>query len=157
MDKFLLRKYGKHWDSVPIPHVGVGDLDTQVLGSFRKQALNSKRLSDDILAESDAVLIDKLHLMDGDYLKRATLLLFHPDPEKYVTGAFIKIGFFRSNADLLYQDEVHGDLFSQVNQTMDLLLTKYFRVIISYKGLQRIETYPVPEDALRAQTWTPID
>ena len=32
---------------------------------------------------------------------------------------------------------------------MDLLLTKYLRAAISYDGLQRVETYPVPEEALR--------
>ncbi len=32
---------------------------------------------------------------------------------------------------------------------MDLLLTKYLRAGISYRGLQRLETFPVPEEALR--------
>ncbi len=32
---------------------------------------------------------------------------------------------------------------------MDLLLTKYLKASISYEGLQRVETYPVPEEALR--------
>jgi ATP-dependent DNA helicase RecG len=82
-------------------------------------------------------------------LKRAAVLAFHPEPERFVTGAFVKIGYFRSNDDLLYHDEVHGDLFSQVSHTMDLLLTKYLKAAITYRGLQRIETFPVPEPALR--------
>ena len=61
----------------------------------------------------------------------------------------MKIGFFRSDADLLYHDEIHGDLFAQVAQTQDLLLTKYLRAGISYRGLQRREQFPVPEAALR--------
>ena len=32
---------------------------------------------------------------------------------------------------------------------MELLLTKYTKALISYKGLSRIETYEYPEDALR--------
>ena len=77
------------------------------------------------------------------------MLLFHPDPEKFITGAFIKIGFFRTNTDLLFQDTVHGNLFEQVERTMELLLTKYTKAFISYKGLSRIETYEYPENALR--------
>jgi len=50
---------------------------------------------------------------------------------------------------LLYQDEVHGDLFTQVDKTMDLLLTKYLKAGISYDGLQRLEEFPLPESALR--------
>ena len=77
------------------------------------------------------------------------MLLFHPDPERFTTGAFVKIGHFESNSDLRYQDEVHGDLFAQVNQTIETLKAKYLKALISYEGLQRIETYPVPEAALR--------
>jgi ATP-dependent DNA helicase RecG len=65
-------------------------------------------LTDDLLAESDAALIDKLRLDGGELLRRAALLLFGKDPERLVTGAFLKIGFFRTDSNLLYHDEIHG-------------------------------------------------
>ena len=73
----------------------------------------------------------------------------HPDPEQYVTGAFVKVGFFREGMDLVYQDEVHGNLFQQIVKLMDLLCTKYMKAIITYEGIQRIETLPIPREALR--------
>jgi len=76
-------------------------------------------------------------------------LLFHPDPEKFVSGAYIKIGFFRTDSDLLFQDVINGNLFEQVEKTMDLLLTKYTKALISYQGLTRVETNEYPKDALR--------
>ncbi|MCY4513504.1 MAG: winged helix-turn-helix transcriptional regulator [Bdellovibrionales bacterium] len=42
-----------------------------------------------------------------------------------------------------------GNLFTQVRETMKLLLTKYLKAFISYRGLYRVESYPVPESALR--------
>ncbi len=149
LSHFLLKKQGLHWDSVPVPYVSVADLDTRVLGQFRMLALKSQRLSAEMLQEPDAALLEKLHLVERDYLKRAAVLLFHPDPERHVGGAYIKIGFFESNVDLRYQDEVHGDVLSQVGKTLDALKAKYLKAWISYDGLQRIETYPVPEPALR--------
>jgi len=149
LDQFLLKKKGKRWDGVPVPYVNAADLDDRSLAEFRRLATRSKRLSLDILQEPDAVLLEKLHLLEGDYLKRAALLLFHPDPERFVTGACIKIGFFESNVHLLYQDEVQGSLITQVNQVVDILSTKYLKALISYDGLQRVETWPVPEPALR--------
>ena len=149
LDRFLLRKQGKHWDGVPVPYVTPADLDADVLSGFRKRAARSRRLSAEVLHEPDAALIDKLRLIEGKYLKRAAVLLFHSDPERFVSGAFVKIGYFRTNSELLYHDEVHGDLFTQVDSTMDLLLTKYLKAMISYEGVQRVETYPVPEEALR--------
>ena len=149
LDRFLLRKQGLHWDGAPLPHIAVGDLDSDAFAYFRKQALKSQRLTPEILDEPDDLLLDKLHLVEGKYLKRAVALLFHPDPERFFTGAYIKIGFFENNVDLRYQDEVHGDLFTQVNQTIVVLKAKYLKAWISYEGLQRIESYPMPETALR--------
>lgn len=82
-------------------------------------------------------------------IKRAAVLLFHPKPEKYVTGAFIKIGYFENEADLMYQDEAHGNLFDQIEKTMDLLFSKYIKALISYEGISRIETYEYPKEAIR--------
>ncbi len=149
LDKFLLRKQGKHWDGVPVPHVFVKDLDDRAFEYFRKKAAKSKRLTTEVLEEKNNILIEKLHLTDNQYLKRAAVLLFHPDPEKFVTGAYVKIGYFKTDDDLLFQDEIQGNLFSQVERTMDLLLTKYQKATIEYNGLSRIEEYPFPEAALR--------
>ncbi|MBM3854583.1 MAG: hypothetical protein FJ399_15770, partial [Verrucomicrobia bacterium] len=71
------------------------------------------------------------------------------DPERFVTGAFVKIGFFRSESDLAYHDTIHGDLFTQAARTIDLVRTKYLKAAITYQGIQRIERYPVPDAALR--------
>ena len=100
-------------------------------------------------ADSIENLLDKLHLFDGKLLKRAAALLFFDDPERFVTGAFIKIGYFENNVDLRYQDEVHGNLFQQLEKTVEILQTKYLKAWISYQGLQRIETLCPPEAALR--------
>jgi ATP-dependent DNA helicase RecG len=112
LDKFLLRKQGRHWDAVPVPGVTAKSLDRQALKHFLERAAQSKRLTPEILRENESGLVDKLHLWDGNYLKRAALLLFHPDPERFVTGAYIKIGRFQTNSELLYHDEIHGDLFT---------------------------------------------
>jgi len=149
LDRFLLRKQGRTWDGVPVPGVAVKNLSGAAIRRFRTQASVGGRIEPSTQRESFAVLIDKLRLMEGAYLKRAALLLFHADPERYVTGAFVKIGFFRSESDLAYHDEVHGDLFTQVASTVELLRTKYLKAAIRYEGIQRIEEFPVPDAALR--------
>ncbi|MDR3046976.1 MAG: putative DNA binding domain-containing protein [Bacteroidales bacterium] len=149
LDKFLLGKQGKHWDSVPVPNVTVADLKPETFDFFRKRGVKSKRLDEDALTDSNELLLDNLQLTENDYLKRAAVLLFHPKPEKFVTGAFIKIGYFESDSDLIFQDEVHGNLFEQVEKTMELLFTKYIKAIISYEEKFRVETYEYPYEAVR--------
>jgi len=149
LDRFLLRKHGRTWDGVPQPGVSIDDLASNALSKFRQYAMRSKRLSAEILDESDTGLLEKLRLFEGGYLKRSAVLLFHPEPERFFTCAMIKIGYFENESELRYHDEVHGNLLSQVEQTLDLLMTKYMSGAISYEGVQRVENYPVPEQALR--------
>ncbi|HPD27854.1 MAG TPA: ATP-binding protein [Paludibacteraceae bacterium] len=150
LDKFLLQKRGKHWDGVLIPHVSVSDLKQETFEFFKKQGAKSKRLDEISLNDTNEQLLENLKLKDGKYLKRAAILLFYTKPEKFVTGAYIKIGFFENDADLIFQDEVHGNLFEQIEKTLDLLFTKYIKAIISYEnGINRVETYEYPKDAIR--------
>jgi ATP-dependent DNA helicase RecG len=149
LDRFLLSRYGRTWDGAPLPGVGIADLSASAFVRFRHLATRSGRLDREALEESDAGLLSKLKLTEGAYYKRAAVLLFYPDPLRFVTGAFVKIGFFRSASDLAYHDEVVGDLFAQVQGTLDLLLTKYLKAAVTYEGIQRVERWPVPRDALR--------
>ena len=149
LERFLLRKQGRTWDGVPIPRVGLRQLSRTAFATFRKLARQGLRNDATLQREPIPSLLEKLNLLDGKLLKRAAVLLFHADPERFVTGAFVKIGYFRSQTDLLYQDEIHGDLFSQARATIDTLLLKYLKAAIRYEGIQRVESYPMPEEALR--------
>ena len=149
LDGFMLRKQGKTWDGVPVPFVKASDLDVAAFRAFRKKAIASTRLTEEDVQISDDLLLKNLMLVDGDYLKRAAILLFHENPEQWVPGAYVKIGYFETAADLLHQDEIHGPLITMPDQVVETAYLKYFKGIISYEGLQRIETYPVPRAAFR--------
>lgn len=149
LGKFLLRKQGKRWDGVPVPGVTAADLSTEAFDLFRQRAAKSGRVDEQVLHDSNEALLNNLNLVDGDYLKRAAVLLFHPTPEKFITGAYVKIGFFVTDDDLRYQDEVHGPLLLQVERTLDLLQTKYTKAQVRYEGASRLEEPPFPAAALR--------
>jgi ATP-dependent DNA helicase RecG len=149
LDKFLLRKQGKRWDSVPVPGVTAADLSAEAFDLFRQRAAKSGRVDEQVLHDGNEALLNNLNLVDGDYLKRAAVLLFHPTPEKFITGAYVKIGFFVTDDDLRYQDEVHGPLLLQVERTLDLLQTKYTKAQVRYESASRLEEPPFPAAALR--------
>ena len=148
LSRFLLQRYGRTWDDVPLPGVAIGDLDARKLEDYRRLGAGSQRLPDSILRDTDDAVIDKLQLREAELLKRAAILLFHPAPQRFVMDAYVKIGYFRGS-ELLFQDVVDGDLFGQVDRAMDLLYTKYTRGLISYNGIYRVETFPVPRKAMR--------
>ena len=149
LDEFLMRKQGKTWDGVPVPNLSCDDLERDALRYFRRKATDSTRLTSADLEVDDEALLRSLILTEGKYIKRAAALLFHHNPEFWVPGAYVKIGFFANDADILYQDEVKGPLISLPDRVLDIIYHKYMKGIISYRGIQRIETYPVARSALR--------
>jgi ATP-dependent DNA helicase RecG len=132
-----------------VPYVKFSDFESDALKAFRRKAIESARLTSKDLEIPDEILLHNLHLTSGDYLTRAAILFFHQDPENWILGAYIKIGFFENAADILYQDEIHGPLITMADKAEDLVYTKYFKGIISYAGLQRIENFPIPRQAFR--------
>jgi ATP-dependent DNA helicase RecG len=106
------------------------------------------RLTEADVNVSDETLIENLKLKESDYLKRAAVLMFHDDPENWVFGAYVKVGYFKG-AEIIYHDEIHGSLMEMSDKVLDLVYTKYFKGLVSYDGIHRIETYPVPVSAFR--------
>lgn len=123
----------------------------EAIDLLKEKAIRRGRLTEEETRVDDTILMENLHLIDEDgYLIRAAMLAFYKDPEKWVTGSYIKIGYFGdSDADLRYQDEIHGSLIEQVDKAVDLVYTKYLKALIFYDGIQRVEQFMFHQDAFR--------
>jgi len=151
LDRLILRQHGKTWDAVPLPKIRSSNLAPEAIAYFKQEAVRRGRLSRREVDVSRDVLLDNLHLVDDEgYLVRAAMMAFHADPEKWITGAYVKIGCFgKSDADLLYQDEVHGPILMQADKVVDLVYTKYLKALITYEGIHRVEQFMFNRDAFR--------
>lgn len=152
LQNFLLERAGKSWDAVPMPGLTVEDLSKEALNQFRKKAIKSSRMSETDVEIDDLILLRNLKLFDGKYLTRAATLLFHPEPEQFATGAYIKIGYFTrigTIEDLQYQDVVDGPLITQADKAIDILFSKYFKGLIDYEDIQRTETRMLTKPIVR--------
>ena len=149
LNDFIMKKLGIHWDGVVVPSVSITDLKKETLKFFIAKGLGSKRVDKNVANSPFEIILENLDFVEGKQLKRAAIMLFHPRPEKFVVGAYVKIGYFGRGEEVLYQDEVHGNLFEQIEGTMDLLFAKYIKALISYNGINRIETFEYPEACVR--------
>ena len=149
LERFLMRKQGRHWDGLPLPGTTIDDCSSEAFDHFRSRAAKSGRMSETILNDTDESLIENLQLIEKGWLKQAAAMLFAKEPDRFIPGAYVKIGFFVTDDDLRYQDEVHGNLFAQIDKVIDLLQTKYMKAYIRYEGLQRVEEFLFPPAALR--------
>jgi len=149
LDELLLGKYGKTWDSVPVPKISIDEFYNDTFDVFRKKAVSSERLTPEDVKCSNIELLHALNLTEGEYLLKAAVLSFHHNPERWCLGCYVKIGYFENDADILYQDEINGSLITIPDRVMDTIYTKYFKGLIRYEGIQRIDEYPMPREALR--------
>ncbi len=149
LESFILRRRGVTWDNMPLPTFKYEDIDDGAVKRFKKWAAKKGRINSTDLDESKEVLMERLHLTHAGYLTNAAMLLFSDDPEKWQLGAFVKVGYFDNDADLRYQDEIHGSLLDQIDKVVEIVHLKYMKAMISYDGMQRIERYFVPDEALR--------
>ena len=51
--------------------------------------------------------------------------------------------------DLQYQDVVEGPLILQVDKSIDMIFSKYFKGLVDYEGIQRTETYMLTKAIVR--------
>lgn len=149
LESFILRRRGVTWDNMPLPTFKYDDIDDGVVKRFKKWAAKKGRINSADLDEPKEVLMERLHLTHAGYLTNAAMLLFSEDPEKWQLGAYVKVGYFDNDADLRYQDEIHGSLLDQIDKIVEIVHLKYMKAMISYEGMQRIERYFVPDEALR--------
>ena len=156
LTQFLFEKTGITWDSIPLDNLSADDFWRDSFDIFRKQAILSKRMDEKDLNMTNEQLLDSLGLIKDGKILRAGMMLFHQNPEKWINGAYIKIGFFESDSEISYMDEIHGSLISQADKVIDLIFTKYLKANITYEGVTRVETFPFPKPAIREAVYNAI-
>jgi len=93
--------------------------------------------------------LEKLNLIKNSDLKRAAILLFGNNPQRFYIQSCVKIGKFLTETDIQTTDIVEGNLFEQLENTLEILRSKYLKSNISYEGIHRRDILEYPYDALR--------
>lgn len=147
LNRFLLTKSGKGWDEVFEDTATLENIESDTVVHFK--TLKENRIPSLKKEDNFKVIIESLHLVEGKNVKRAAILLFGKDPKKFYPGAFVKIGRFKTDTELVTQDTLEGNLFQLVEKVLEILLGKYLTSPVSYEGLYRKESPEYPFDALR--------
>ena len=150
LNEFLLKKAGKTWDDVIEEGASLSDIDENSIKTFVKDALKSGRMPNDIGELSSTELLDKIRLLDNGKLKRAAIILFGKDPNRFYPNIKVKIGRFGVNdADLRFQEVEEGNIMQLLKTVPNQLNYKFFTKPIDFEGLLRIEKDEYPVTAIR--------
>jgi ATP-dependent DNA helicase RecG len=149
LNEFLLKKSGKTWDNVPEAVATFNDIDSESVKAFIKDAQKSGRMPDvsDLSIEE---LFEKLRLSDNGEIKRAAIILFGKDPDRFYPNVMVKIGRFGSDdADLKFQETEEGNLIQLLKNVPNQLNYKFFTKPIDFEGMLRVEKGEYPVAAIR--------
>ncbi|WP_395051520.1 ATP-binding protein [Flavobacterium sp.] len=149
LNEFLLKKSGKTWDNVPEAVATFNDIDSESVKAFIKDTQKSGRMPDvsDLSIEE---LFEKLRLSDNGEIKRAAIILFGKDPNRFYPNVMVKIGRFgNDDADLKFQETEEGNLIQLLKNVPNQLNYKFFTKPIDFEGMLRVEKGEYPVAALR--------
>lgn len=144
---FLIKKSGSTWDNIAEERAGFNEIDNDSIEKFKKFAAD--RIPSIIKEIDNSTLLQKLNLIDDGDLKRATVLLFSNDPQKFYRQSIVRIGKFLTDTEIQTTDIVKGNLFVQLENTLEILRTKYLVSNIKYEGIHRRDILEYPHEALR--------
>jgi ATP-dependent DNA helicase RecG len=72
------------------------------------------------------VILDNLLLLEDKQLKRAAVLLFVKNPNRFYINSFVKIGRFGKTSDeLLFHEIVEANIFELADKTLEILDEKF--------------------------------
>ena len=150
LNEFLLKKAGKTWDDVLEEGAELEDIDIESIQQFIKDAVKSGRMPEDIGDLGKEELLEKLRLFDKGKLKRAAVILFGKDPNRFYPNIKVKIGRFGVNdADLRFQEVEEGNIIELLKSVPNQLNYKFFIKPIDFEGMQRVEKDEYPVAAIR--------
>ncbi len=144
---FLMKRSGSTWDDIVEKKAGFNEIDIDFIEKFKKYAVD--RIPSIIKEIDNTILLQKLNLIDDGVLKRASVLLFGNDPQKFYRQSVVRIGKFVSDTEIQTTDIVKGNLFAQLESTLEILRTKYLLSKIKYEGIHRRDILEYPYEALR--------
>ena len=158
LQDFLLKKLGMTWDDMADERATIDDINPDAVAYFQKVAVANKRMDKEAVSDDVWSVLQNLNLINEEgKIKKAALLLFGKQPEKFVSAPYFRIGRFRKDdTDLIFQDSVECDLIRMADRVVELLKSKYLISPIYYEGLRRIEDLEIPEDALREAIFNAI-
>lgn len=136
------------WETRPVVQASLDDLNMNLVTRYTGAMRDTDLITD---LDEVAAIEEKLRraglMTSVGTPTNAGILLLHDQPQRYIAGATIRIGFFGNRGGTpIFEDEVTGSLIEQVHRTVELIFDKY----LSPDGASPQEggRDPLPRDAV---------
>lgn len=149
LQEFLLHKSGKTWDELVVEDASVKDINSKAIKKLIADSKEKGRLPD-TKGLNDIEILEKLRLAYNGQLKRAAIVLFGKDPNRFFPNCKVMIGRFGADSeDLKFQELIEGNVVYLLEEVQNILNYKFLTRPIDFEGMHRREGNEYPVAALR--------
>jgi ATP-dependent DNA helicase RecG len=149
LTEFLLFKSGKTWDEIVVEDASIQDINTDTIEKFIADSKGKGRLPD-TGGLNYLEILEKLRLAYNGQVKRAGIVLFGKDPNRFFSNCKVMIGRFGADSEeLIFQEPLEGNLVFLLEEVQSMLNYKFFKKPIDFEGMHRREGDEYPVAALR--------
>jgi len=146
---FLLQKSGKTWDELIVEDATIKDICSDSIKKFVADSKEKGRLPD-TKGLSDIEILEKLRLTYNTEIKRAAIVLFGKDPNRFFPNCKVMLGRFGTDSeDLKFQEPLEGNVVFLLEEVQNMLNYKFLTRPIDFEGMHRREGDEYPVSALR--------
>ncbi|MCD5401471.1 hypothetical protein LR013_02595 [candidate division NPL-UPA2 bacterium] len=136
------------WDKLPVRDASIDDIDLGKIRGYIKRANDAgrRKIRTD---EKPLQVLEKLELIKEEHPTRATILLFHRYPQRFLSQAVIHCSRFKEETIVVDDRMIEGTIIEQVEEAMDFLRKNInVRFIMTGKPA-REQIWDYPLEALR--------
>ncbi len=149
LQEFLLHKSSKTWDELVVEDSTINDIDNDSVKKFIDDSKEKGRLPD-TTDLNDFEILEKLRLAFNNQIKRAGIVLFGKDPNRFFPNCKVMIGRFGADSEeLKFQEPLEGNVVFLLDEVQNMLNYKFLTRPIDFEGMHRREGDEYPVAALR--------
>jgi ATP-dependent DNA helicase RecG len=146
LDNFIMKKHIKTWDEFIEERASFKDIDLETIEEFKKYSVD--RIPSIATEKDYKIILEKLNLLEGNKLKRGSILLFGKNPQKYFINLCVRIGRLKTETIIIDDKWIKGNLFYQFQETLKII-KQYIAVKYEIKEVKRKDIWDYPIPAIR--------
>jgi len=139
---------GMSWDKLPSSDASVGDIDLEKVKQYIKSANDAGRRKIG-RSENPLEVIEKLEMIKDGKPTWAAILLFHKQPQRFLSQSVIHCGRFKEETIVIDDRMIGGTIIEQIEETLEFIRKNTnVRFVMTGKP-KRDQIWDYPLEALR--------
>lgn len=146
----LLKSINTLWADIGVNNISAEELSKEALAFFMRSSNRIGPDADSLTVSQVNDILSNLGLLDScGNLTRTAIILFHPEPSRYIQDAYLRIGEFDDRGELLREQYLKYPMIMMPDKASEAIYKIIGPGHFDYSHMQRRMVYRYPPEAIR--------